>query len=72
MVEIPFLWGRPLTAWFSILTGVIALSLLIVAIQQMKGRIHLPIRHEVLGYTAVGIIIAHAVVGFIARFLLGI
>ncbi len=66
------IWGRPLTAWLSILTGAIAFLLLLTAIQQMKGRIHLPIRHEVLGYTAVGIIIAHAIVGFIARFILGI
>jgi hypothetical protein len=71
-VEIPFLLGRPITAWASIITGVVALSLLIIAILQMGRRISFPVSHKTVGYIAMGIIFFHAIIGLFARFILGI
>lgn len=72
LLAVPLLWDRPLTTWGSILTGAIAFLLLLTAILQMTRRIALPVRHEVLGYTAIMIIVAHATIGFVARFILGL
>ena len=71
-MEIVFLLGRPITAWGSIITGFVALALLIIAILQMGRRISFPLRHQTTGYIAMGIIFLHAIIGLFARFILGI
>lgn len=71
-MDVPFLLGKPITAWASIATGSLALVLLSIAILQMSRRISIPISHQRVGYTALAIIGLHALIGFVARFILGL
>ena len=71
-MDIPIIWDRPVTAWASLLTGALALCLLVVAILVMSRRMSAPVSHENVAYTAMAIIVLHAIIGLVARFMIGI
>lgn len=69
---VPFLFGKPITAWLSILTGSIAFSLIIFAILLMHRRVRRLVSHQKVAYVAVAVITVHMLIGFIGRFILGV